>query len=164
MTVTYWGGRSHDVLASVERRGRGLATYTTFPYRTEFPDSSERGRNSKTLEDALWWARWQVHSRWRETNEYGRAGEYASDTETAVITNRNTGYRWIVRRDDHRVEFQTPEMLEDVVSDQSVDLHLTVEETEALARAAADAKFKHRRLQLASGHVKPRPRASSVEF
>jgi hypothetical protein len=122
-----------------------MATYTTFPYRTEFPDSSERGRNSKTLEDALWWARWQVHSRWRDTNEYGRAGEYASDTETAVITNRNTGYRWIVRRGDHRVEFQTPQMLEDVVSGQGVDLHLTVEEAEALARAAVDTKFKDRR-------------------
>jgi hypothetical protein len=122
-----------------------MATYTTFPYRTEFPDSSERGRNSKTLEDALWWARWQVHSRWRETNEYGRAGEYANDSEIAVITNRNTGYRWIVRRGDHRVEFQTPEMLEDAVADQSVELHLTVEEVEALARAAVDAKPQDRR-------------------
>ncbi|MFN8232259.1 MAG: helix-turn-helix domain-containing protein [Actinomycetota bacterium] len=97
------------------------------------------------MEDALWWARWQVQSRWRETNEFGRAGEYANDSEIAVITNRNTSYRWIVRRGDHRVEFQTPEMLEGTVADQSVELHLTVEEVEALARATVDAKPKDRR-------------------
>ena len=45
-----------------------MTTYTKFPYRTEFPDSPERGRNSKTLEDALSTARWQVYSVWRETN------------------------------------------------------------------------------------------------
>ena len=119
-----------------------MATYTKFPYRTEFPDSVERGRNSKTLEDALHWARWHVHRIWGETNEYGREGEYIYDTATAVITNRNTDYRWIVRRGDHRVEFQTPEMLEDAVADKSVELHLTVEEAEALARAAVDASLK----------------------
>jgi hypothetical protein len=140
--------RRRHIALDYRRSIRGantLTTYTKFPYRTEFPDSSERGRNSKTLEDALQWARWTVHSRWRETNEYGREGEYVHDTELAVITNRNTDYRWIVRRGDHRVEFQTPEMLEDVVSDQSVDFHLTVEEAEALARAAVDAKSKDRR-------------------
>jgi len=88
-----------------------MKTYA-YPYRTEFPDSSERGRNSKTLEDALYWARWHVHRIWSETNEYGREGEYIYDTATAVITNRNTGCRWIVRRGDHRVEFQTPQMLD----------------------------------------------------
>src|SRR3990172_7671764 len=116
-----------------------MKSYSTFPYRTEFPDSSERGRNSKTLEDALWWARWQVQSRWRETNEFGRAGEYANDSEIAVITNRNTGYRWIVRRGDHRVEFQTPAMLEEAVADQSVEFHLTVEEVEGLGAPAPEA-------------------------
>lgn len=59
-----------------------MTTYTKFPYRTEFPDSSEGGRNSKTLEDALSWARWHVHRIWRETNEYGREGEYIDDTES----------------------------------------------------------------------------------
>jgi hypothetical protein len=92
--------------------------YKTFPYRTEFPESSECGRNSKTLEDALYWARWHVHRIWSETNEYGCEGEYIYDTATAVITNRNTGYRWIVRRGDHRVEFQTPQMLEETVAEK----------------------------------------------
>jgi hypothetical protein len=120
-------------------------TYTTFPYRTEFPDSSESGRNSKTLEDALSSARWHVHRVWRETNEYGREGEYIHDTETAVITNRNTGYRWILRRGDHRVEFQTSQMLKDAVAEQNIELHLSVEEAEALARAAIDTQLKDRR-------------------
>jgi hypothetical protein len=122
-----------------------MTTYTKFPYRTEFPDSSERGRNSKTLEDALRWARWTVYSVWRETNEYGREGEYVNDAATAVITNRNTGYRWIVRRGDRGVEFQTPQMLEDAVFKESVDLRLSVEEAEALARAAVDTPLKDRR-------------------
>jgi hypothetical protein len=122
-----------------------MATYTKFPYRTEFPDSSEQGRNSKTLEDALYWARWHVHRIWSATNEYGREGEYIYDTSTAVITNRNTGYRWIVRRGDHRVEFQTPQMLEETVAEQGVELHLTVEEAEALARAAIDTQLRDRR-------------------
>ena len=122
-----------------------MTTYTKFPYRTEFPESSERGRNSKTLEDALCWARWHVHRIWSETNEYGREGEYIYATATGVITNRNTGYRWIVRRGDHRVEFQTPQMLEETVAEQGVELHLTVEETEALARAAVDTQLRDRR-------------------
>lgn len=122
-----------------------MTTYTTFPYRTEFPDSSERGRNSKTLEDALATARWQVHRVWRETNEYGREGEYIYDTDTAVVTNRNTGYRWLVRRGDHRVEFQTPKMLEETVAEESIELHLSVEEAEALARAATSSQIKDRR-------------------
>lgn len=112
-----------------------MATYTTFPYRTEFPDFSERGRNSKTLEDALWWARWPGPFEMARDERVRPRRRVRQRTETAVITNRNTGYRWIVRRGDHRVEFQTPEMLEDVVSDQRVELHLTVEEAEALARA-----------------------------
>src|SRR5947209_8044425 len=74
----------------------GMPEYTKFPYRSEFPDSSERPRNHQSLEDALDWSRRIVHSRWREDNEFGREGEYAyEDMVVAVITNRNTGYRWI---------------------------------------------------------------------
>lgn len=73
-----------------------MPEYSKFPYRTEFPDTSERARNHKTLEDPLFWALWTVHRVWREDTEYGRAGEYIGDVETVVITNRNTGYRWIV--------------------------------------------------------------------
>jgi hypothetical protein len=122
-----------------------MRTYTKFPYRSQFPDSSETGRNHQTLDDSLHWARWTIHSVWRETNEYGQAGKYVHDADTAVITNRNTGYRWIVRRGDHRVEFQTPEMLEETVAEQSVEVHLTIEEAGALARAAVDTPLQDRR-------------------
>jgi hypothetical protein len=121
-------------------------TFTKFPYRTEFPGSSEQARNSQTLEDALSWARWVLHAVWREDTEYGRKGEHTHpDVETVVITNRNTGYRWILRRRDWRVEFQTPAMVEEAVAEESVDIHLTVEEAEALARAAKSAELKDRR-------------------
>jgi hypothetical protein len=63
-------------------------------------------------------------------------GEYVNDAETALATNRNTGYRWILRRDDHRVEFQTEQMLEEAAAEESIDVHLSIEEAEALARAA----------------------------
>jgi hypothetical protein len=114
--------------------------FTKFPYRTEFPDSSERARNHQVLEDALLWARWTVDLVWRETNAYGNAGEYVHDSETAIITNRNTGYRWILRRRKPEVEFQTPEMLERSVAAQGIQLYLTVEEAEALANAIAPMK------------------------
>lgn len=86
-----------------------------------------------------------IHARRRETSEYGAEGEYIHDAHTAVITNRNTGYRWILRRGDHLVEFQTPQMLENAVAEQSIDVHLSVEEAEALARAAKAAAIKDRR-------------------
>jgi hypothetical protein len=72
--------------------------YTKRPYRSEFPDAEERPRSHQDLEDALQWCRWIVQARYREDNEYGRAGEYIHDADRAVVTNRNTGYRWIVRR------------------------------------------------------------------
>jgi hypothetical protein len=122
-----------------------MRTYTKYPYRTQFPDSSESGRNSQTLEDALCEARSKLYRVWRETTEYGVGGEYIYDTETAVITNRNTGYRWILRRKDRRVEFQTSEMFEEAVGGESIEVHLTVEEAEALARAAASVQIKDRR-------------------
>ena len=99
-----------------------MRTYTKFPYRTEFPDSSESGRNSQTLEDALHWARWVLHAVWRETSEYGKEGDPIYEAETAIITNRNTGYRWILRRADWRVEFQTREMFEEAVANESIDV------------------------------------------
>lgn len=122
-----------------------MADYKKYPYRSEFPDSSEMGRNHQSLEDALDWARRVIHGRWRETNEYGIEGEYIHDAETAVITNRNTGYRWILRRREHVVEFETPEMLEEAIAAESVDLHLSIEEAEALARAAKAATISDKR-------------------
>lgn len=122
-----------------------MAEFKKYPYRSVFPDSSEGGRNHQTLEDALQWARWTLHSRWRETNEYGVEGDYVRDAETAVITNRNTEYRWIMRRKESTVEFQTPGMFEELVGDQSIDVHLSIEEAEALARAAKCAQINDKR-------------------
>jgi hypothetical protein len=53
----------------------------------------------------------------------------------AVITNRDTGYRWILRRGSAAVEFQTPGMLAEQVAAEQVDVYLSVEEAEALADA-----------------------------
>lgn len=81
---------------------------------------------------------------WRESNEYGVEGDYIYDAPRAIITNRNTGYRWIVRRDDHHVEFQTPEMFEHGVAHAAIELHLTVEEAEALAHAIKREAIEHK--------------------
>jgi hypothetical protein len=113
-----------------------MPEYKKFPYRLEFPDSDESARSHQSLEDALQWARWRVHSVWHETNQYGAQGDYITDACTGVITNRNTGYRWILRRHEHRVEFQTAEMYEKRAANESIQVHLTIEEAEALARAA----------------------------
>jgi hypothetical protein len=119
--------------------------FTTRPYRVEYPDSSERAQSVRSLEDALSAARWLLYRVWRETGEWGVEGGYCSDIERAVITNRHTGYRWILRRHDHRVEFQTPQMLDELVAREYVDLHMTIEEAEALATAACAAPLRDRR-------------------
>ena len=124
-----------------------MNTYRKFPYRVEFPDSSESARNSQTLEDSLWWARWTINRVWKESSEWGVEGEPTTDAETAVITNRNTGYRWILRRKNPQVEFQTSEMFEEAVANESLDVHLTVEEAEALAHAAKSGQIKDPRLK-----------------
>lgn len=120
-------------------------TYKKYPYRVEFPDSSERGRSCQSLEDALQEARWNLHRVWKEGWEGGKKGEPTTDAETAVITNRNTGYRWILRRSEFEVEFETPEMVEETVGNQQIGVFLTVEEAEALARTAKAADIKDRR-------------------
>lgn len=114
-----------------------MAGYKKFPYRVEFPDSSETPRNSQSLDDSIWWARHTIDSVWRETGEWGRQGEPTTDADKAIITNRNTGYRWILRRRQLYIEFQTDKMLEEAVAKEGLDLYLTVEEAEALARAAS---------------------------
>jgi hypothetical protein len=112
----------------------GSPTYKV-PYRITFPDSSERPQNSKTLERALHSASWRLNCVWKEDCEWGRAGEPTTDADRAIIVNRNTGYRWIVRRGQTEVEFQTPGMTEKLVQEQGINLYLTVEEIEALARS-----------------------------
>lgn len=110
--------------------------FKKFPYRSEFPDPDERARSHQTLEDALGWARWQLYRVWRVDTEYGKQGEYTHDAKTAIITNRNTSYRWILRRGDHRVDFQTPAMFEEEVGQETIDVHFSLEEAESLARVA----------------------------
>ena len=122
-----------------------MTTYTKFPYRVEFPNSSEGTRRSQTLEDALNIARWTLHRVWKEDWEGGRRGEPTTDAETAIITNRYTGYRWILRRSGYDVEFQTAGMLEELVASQTIEVFLTVEEAEALARAAKAGDVEDRR-------------------
>jgi hypothetical protein len=41
-----------------------MAEFTKYPYRSEFPDSSETARRHQSLEDALYWARWTIRVRW----------------------------------------------------------------------------------------------------
>lgn len=122
-----------------------MPEYTKRPYRSEFPDSTEGARSHQSLEDALDWCRWVVHSRWREDNEDGRAGDYIHDAQRAIITNHNTAYRWIMRRGKWEIEFETPRIFEDRVSEQTIEPYLSVEEAEALARAASAAQFKDKR-------------------
>src|SRR5688572_19159225 len=122
-----------------------MPTYRKFPYLVEFPDSSEDGRSCQSLQHALWSARWTLHRVWKEDWEGGRKGDPTTDAERAVITNRNTGYRWILRRTRTEVEFQTPEMVEELVANQGIEVHLTVEEAEALARAANPSDIRDRR-------------------
>ena len=80
------------------------------PYRLEFPDATEDGgfvreRNWPTLERAFHEAR--CAQNWVKKSELSPA----NPAYVAVITNRETGYRWILRRGSTKVEFQTPEML-----------------------------------------------------
>jgi hypothetical protein len=105
------------------------------PYRITFPDSSESPQSTKTLERALHSASWRLNRVWKEDCQWGKAGEPTTDADRAIITNRETGYRWIVRRGHPEVEFQTPEMAEKLVREQGINLYLTVEEIEALARS-----------------------------
>ena len=65
-----------------------------------------------------------------------------------MITNRNTGYRWILRRHESAVEFQTPQMFEESVAEISIDVHLTVEEAESLASVATRAGVEGARFRI----------------
>ncbi len=76
-----------------------MAEYKKFPYRSEFPDSTETARNHQSLEDALSWTRWIIHSRWRETNEYEIAEEYTNDAAqrarlAPLALSANVAGRW----------------------------------------------------------------------
>ncbi len=72
-------------------------------------------------------------------------GSPGNDAHVAVITNRDTGYRWILHRGSATVEFQTPGMLAEQVAGDHLDLYLSVEEAEALADAAESAETPDKR-------------------
>jgi hypothetical protein len=72
-------------------------------------------------------------------------GSPGNDASVAVITNRDTGYRWILRRGSAGVEFQTPDMLAEQVADEQLEVYLSVEEAEALADAAESAETPDKR-------------------
>jgi hypothetical protein len=116
----------------------------TRPYRLEFPGATSDGflvRNNSwpSLERAIEEARhalgWVLKS----------DGSPGNDADVAVITNRDTGYRWILRRGLATVEFQTPEMLAEQIEVDHLNIYLTVEEAEALAGAAECAEIPDRR-------------------
>jgi hypothetical protein len=116
----------------------------TRPYWVEFPGATPdnflvRNHNSSSLERAIDDARltlgWVLKS----------DGSPGNDADTAVITNRDTGYRWILRRGSATVEFQTPDMLAEQVAGDYVDIYLSVEEAEALADAAESAETPDKR-------------------
>jgi hypothetical protein len=70
-----------------------------------------------------------------------RNGRPGNDAHTALITNQETGYRWILRRGSRKVEFQTPEMLAEQVGREQIEVYLSVEEAEALVDAAESAEI-----------------------
>jgi hypothetical protein len=120
---------------------------TARPYWVEFPGSGAdkgdpycRSHNAINLERALSAVRIPLRRRWRESGEFVYPG-----ADVAVITNRDTGYRWIVRRDSDAVEFQTPQMLTEQVAEDQLNVFLSVEEAGALADAAESAEITDKR-------------------
>jgi hypothetical protein len=115
---------------------------TARPYWVEFPGSSAdkgdpycRSHNAVSLERALSDARCVLWRAWKEGGEW-----VYPDADVALITNRDTGYRWILRRGSDAVEFQTPGMLAEQVAGDQLIVFLSVEEAEALAGAAESAE------------------------
>jgi hypothetical protein len=120
---------------------------TARPYWVEFPGSSAdkgdpycRSHNAVSLERALSDARSVLWRRWKENREW-----VYPCADVAVITNRDTGYRWILRRGSDAVEFQTPGMLAEQVASDQLNLFLSVEEAEALAGVAESAEVTDKR-------------------
>lgn len=104
------------------------------PFRLRFPENLHlRTRSYRSLEDAVWAARFETRI---EPHEEGLWG-----VDLAIIENTETDYRWIVRRAQPRIEMETRE---DVAA-KDVWPDLTLEEAEALELAAGLAKVEDRR-------------------
>jgi hypothetical protein len=97
-----------------------------------------------------------------------------NDADVAVITNRDTGYRWILHRESATVEFQTPGMLAEQVARDHLNVYLSVEEAEALADAAESAEISDKRraaivrqateqIRLLAGQVREARRRAETE-
>jgi hypothetical protein len=120
---------------------------TARPYWVEFPGSGAdkndpycHSHNAVSLERALSDARHVLWRRWKENHEW-----VYPLADVAVITNRDTGYRWILRRDSGAVEFQTAGMLAEQVASDQLNVFLSVEEADALAGAAESAEVTDKR-------------------
>jgi hypothetical protein len=117
-----------------------VRTVATRPHRVEFPDATPddflvRNHSCSDLEGAIYDAR--IALGWALKSD----GSPGNDAQIAVITNRGTGYRWILRRGSATVEFQTAGMLAEQVADDHLHVYLSVEEAEALAGAAESAEI-----------------------
>lgn len=117
---------------------------TRRPYWVEFPGATPDGflvrdHNAQSLERAIEDA--QMALGWCKKSD----GSPANDADVSVITNRDTGYRWILHRGSPTVEFQTPEMLAEQVAGDQLKVYLSLEEAEALANAAESAEIRDRR-------------------
>ena len=146
----------------------------TRPYWLEFPDATPdgflvRNRGWPTLERAIHEARYALG--WVFKSD----GSPGNDAYVAVITNRDTGYRWILRRGSGRVEFQTPDMLAEQVANEHLDVYLSVEEAEALADAAENAEVLDKRkaalvrqateqIRLLAGQVREAHRSTATQM
>lgn len=144
------------------------------PYWVEFPHATPdnflvRDHNSVSLERAIRDARLTLN--WVRKVD----GSPANDADVAVITNRDTGYRWILRRGSAKVEFETPDMLAEQAADDQLDVYLSVEEAEALADSAEAAEIPDKRkaavvkqaseqIRLLAGEVREARRRADGEY
>jgi hypothetical protein len=139
----------------------------------EFPGATQDGflvrdHNSPALESAIQDAR---HTLGCVMKSDGSPG---NDADVAVVTNRDTGYRWILHRGSATVEFQTPGMLAEQVARDHLNVYLSVEEAEALADAAESAEISDKRraavarqatgqIRLLAGQVREARRRAETE-
>jgi hypothetical protein len=139
-------GQSCEI-TSVTGREMGVGNLTsvaTRPYWVEFPGATPdgflvRNHNCPSLERAIEDAQHALG--WVPKSD----GSPGNDAYVAVITNRDTGYRWILHRGSATVEFQTPDMLAEQIAGDYLDVYLSVEEAEVLADAAESAETPDKR-------------------
>jgi hypothetical protein len=146
------GQRKEPPVPDADGRTRRRPYWVEFPGAEQGHDPYTRNHKAIDLERALQDARTAV---WRVKRSDGSP---ANDADVAVITNRDTGYRWILRRGSAAVEFQMPGMLAEQVAGDQLDVFLSVEEAEALAAAAESVEVADKRkaavLRQAAGQLR----------